>query len=201
MDTEEASRLIADLLDAPDELVRARHLLRGLSDLHRAAQGDLWWWTSRGGLSDREATRLYAAFQLHATLQASRPPAAITGPEELVRALCPLASRAQEELWVVTVDGALRPMNRARIAVGGRIAVVDQATGFFLAHNHPSGDPRPSSADERFTNQVNRGGKTLGLQLHDHIIMTSREWVSERTGSRGSIDPSPRSLLRVSDSP
>lgn len=213
MNDDAAVKLIECLLDGPDPRVRAQTLLRGLSDLHRSAQADPQWWRNRGCISHREARRLCAAFQLHAMVQAQRLPDCITGPQEVVRALRALASRAQEELWVVTVDGALRPMSRSRVSLGGRsscsatpvdvlrIAVVDQAAGLFLAHNHPSGDPRPSAADERFTNQVSRGAKALGITLYDHIVMTSREWTSERTGARGPIEPSNGPRSQVNDSP
>ena len=213
MNHDDAVSTIACLLDEPDARARAQTLLRGLSDLHRAAQADPRWWKGRGPLNHREARRLCAAFQLHAMLQGLRLPDCITGPEEVVRALRALASRAQEELWVVTVDGALRPMSRSRVSVGGRsscsatpvdvlrIAVADQAAGLFLAHNHPSGDPRPSAADERFTNQVSRGAKALGLKLHDHVVMTAREWASERTGARGRIEALSRPSSPLSGSP
>ncbi len=39
-----------------------------------------------------------------------------------------------------------------------------------LAHNHPSGDPRPSIADIELTRQLVRGCHTLAMQLVDHVI-------------------------------
>jgi DNA repair protein RadC len=41
-----------------------------------------------------------------------------------------------------------------------------------LAHNHPSGDPRPSIADIELTRQLVRGCHALALQLVDHIILS-----------------------------
>jgi DNA repair protein RadC len=45
------------------------------------------------------------------------------------------------------------------------------ATAIILVHNHPSGDPTPSSADIEMTKQVATIAKPLGVQLYDHIIV------------------------------
>ena len=45
------------------------------------------------------------------------------------------------------------------------------ATALILVHNHPSGDPTPSSADIRMTQDIEAISKPLGISLHDHIIV------------------------------
>ncbi len=45
------------------------------------------------------------------------------------------------------------------------------ATALILVHNHPSGDPAPSSADIRMTREIGDIAKPLGIVLHDHIII------------------------------
>jgi len=45
------------------------------------------------------------------------------------------------------------------------------ATALILVHNHPSGDPSPSSADVRMTREIADVAKPLGIVLHDHIIV------------------------------
>ncbi|NGP17904.1 RadC family protein [Devosia aurantiaca] len=45
------------------------------------------------------------------------------------------------------------------------------ATALILVHNHPSGDPAPSSADIRMTREIADIAKPLGIVLHDHIIV------------------------------
>ncbi len=50
------------------------------------------------------------------------------------------------------------------------------ASALILVHNHPSGDPTPSSADIDMTRQIQSAAQALGLTLHDHIIIgKSRE--------------------------
>jgi DNA repair protein RadC len=45
------------------------------------------------------------------------------------------------------------------------------ATAIILAHNHPSGDPTPSTADITMTRQIADIAKPLGIVLHDHVIV------------------------------
>ena len=46
------------------------------------------------------------------------------------------------------------------------------ASALILVHNHPSGDPSPSSADIEITKEVARAAQALGVQLHDHLIIS-----------------------------
>jgi DNA repair protein RadC len=45
------------------------------------------------------------------------------------------------------------------------------SSGFWLVHNHPSGDPTPSRADIDMTKQIVDAAKPLGVAIHDHIIV------------------------------
>lgn len=45
------------------------------------------------------------------------------------------------------------------------------ATALILVHNHPSGDPQPSTADIQMTRQIADIAKPLGIVVHDHIIV------------------------------
>ncbi|MBU1307773.1 MAG: DNA repair protein RadC [Alphaproteobacteria bacterium] len=54
------------------------------------------------------------------------------------------------------------------------------ATALILVHNHPSGDPAPSSADVRMTKEIADVAKPLGITLHDHIIIGKSSHTSLR---------------------
>jgi DNA repair protein RadC len=56
----------------------------------------------------------------------------------------------------------------------------DRAASVIVAHNHPSGDPTPSKEDIKTTQQLIAAGQLLGVPLHDHIILTSRNQYSFR---------------------
>ena len=45
------------------------------------------------------------------------------------------------------------------------------ASALILVHNHPSGDPTPSTADIDLTNQIHEAAKSLSITLHDHLII------------------------------
>jgi DNA repair protein RadC len=44
------------------------------------------------------------------------------------------------------------------------------ARGLIIAHNHPSGDPRPSQADIAATRRLVGTSERLGIRLHDHLV-------------------------------
>ncbi len=41
----------------------------------------------------------------------------------------------------------------------------------WLIHNHPSGDPTPSTADIRMTHEIIAIAKPMGIAIHDHLIV------------------------------
>jgi DNA repair protein RadC len=45
------------------------------------------------------------------------------------------------------------------------------ASAIIMVHNHPSGDPTPSKADIEMTREVQKAAATLGVALHDHVIL------------------------------
>ncbi len=50
-------------------------------------------------------------------------------------------------------------------------ACLANAASLVIAHNHPSGDPSPSSEDHTVTRQLREAGVLLGIEVHDHIIL------------------------------
>lgn len=54
------------------------------------------------------------------------------------------------------------------------------ASAVILVHNHPSGDPEPSQADIRLTQQISAIAQSLGISVHDHLIVGRNGHVSLR---------------------
>ena len=52
------------------------------------------------------------------------------------------------------------------------------AAGLILFHNHPSGNPAPSASDVKRTEELQNACKTVGLNLVDHIIISTHSWYS-----------------------
>lgn len=59
-------------------------------------------------------------------------------------------------------------------------ALLSNATRIIIAHNHPSGNPRPSDADNLVTERIARAGDLMGIDLLDHIIVGSDDYYSYR---------------------
>lgn len=53
-----------------------------------------------------------------------------------------------------------------------RAVLATHGAGFILAHNHPSGDPRPSAHDIAFTLRLREACDAVGLAFLDHVIVT-----------------------------
>ena len=54
------------------------------------------------------------------------------------------------------------------------------ATALILVHNHPSGDPTPSTADLDMTRDIRSAAAALSIALHDHVIIGNDRWLSFR---------------------
>jgi len=75
---------------------------------------------------------------------------------------------AEEVVTIGILDGALiHPREVFKAAVAGSAAAI------ILAHNHPSGDPKPSGQDQEVTNRLREAGKILGIPVVDHVIVGS----------------------------
>lgn len=59
-----------------------------------------------------------------------------------------------------------------------RAAIVAGAAAVILAHQHPSGDPTPSSADRDITEQLAAAGRLLDIPVHDHVIIGAGRYAS-----------------------
>jgi DNA repair protein RadC len=55
-----------------------------------------------------------------------------------------------------------------------KTAILANSCGIILAHNHPSGDPDPSSEDKTLTESIAKAGEILGIKVLDHIVVGSQ---------------------------
>jgi DNA repair protein RadC len=94
-------------------------------------------------------------------------------------------------LLVAHVDRAARCIHvehyegeAAAVSMPVRRIVADAAklgsAGIVVAHNHPSGDSRPSDADCRATRRLARAGEAIDLAILDHLIFAGRDCSSMR---------------------
>lgn len=95
-----------------------------------------------------------------------------------------------EEFWILLLNRANLVLDRIQLSQGGtsgtvvdakmvfRAALEGQASGIILVHNHPSGSLRPSQQDIDLTKKLKAAGKTLDLNILDHLIVTDRGYYS-----------------------
>ena len=62
-----------------------------------------------------------------------------------------------------------------------RKAIDHHASALILVHNHPSGDPQPSSQDIQLTRQIVEAARPLRIALHDHVIVGATKCLSMRS--------------------
>ena len=96
----------------------------------------------------------------------------------------------REEFWAVYLNQSNRVIRKERLSAGGltgayvdvrlimKEALLCNATGMIIAHNHPSGNEKPSGEDNRITEQVKKAADTLNIRLLDHVIITSNTYYS-----------------------
>ena len=57
-------------------------------------------------------------------------------------------------------------------------AIRKSSASIIMVHNHPSGDPAPSSEDISITARIAEAGKLIGIELVDHIIIGDGKYIS-----------------------
>lgn len=137
------------------------------------------------GLGLSKASKLAAAFELGVRVAREQVQAALLDtPERAYACFGPqLAHLAQEQVLVVPVDSRLRHLGTTVVSVGTvnessahpreilRPVITRGAYGFLLLHNHPSGDPGPSRADEAITRRISEAANLMQLKFLDHLII------------------------------
>jgi len=118
----------------------------------------------------------------------------ITSPDaayELLKSLFDKDTiQLQEQFIIVLLDLHKRCLGYTTISKGGsnstivdpkfifQTALLANADGILLSHNHPSSELRASTADINLTKRLNKAAKLLGVQIIDHIILSSSGYLS-----------------------
>ena len=116
---------------------------------------------------------------------------AITGPEATYRLMLPvLKNLDHEQCWAIFLNRSHFVLGKEMITSGSlektvidtarilRRAIEKQCVSVILVHNHPSGDPKPSQADIRQTEQVRRALAAVEITLLDHVIVCEDRFYS-----------------------
>ena len=131
-------------------------------------------------------------------LMKQRRATGIAAPEEIVKVIKPVFDGMDREQFVVLyLNMKLHPIGVEIIAIGGSYecnveiknvfegAIVANAVAIAVAHNHPSGVPKPSEGDFTLTRQIAWAGEILGIRLIDHVIIGEDTFYSMKKESPG----------------
>lgn len=90
-----------------------------------------------------------------------------------------------EEFKIMLLNRANKVLGIASVSKGGisgtvvdvriilQFALKSNASSIIVAHNHPSGNLKPSSSDIQITKKIKEAAKLMDISLLDHLIITS----------------------------
>ena len=171
----------------------ASELLRRFpkSQLARMAVRDL---RDIKGVGLSRAAVLTAAFELARRSAVENQPEwkPFEEPQYVWEYLHEFRGKPQEHFVALYLNASNRLLCRETISIGTLTAslvhprevfspaVERRAAAVIVAHNHPSGELRPSSEDREVTRRIVEAGRILGIQLLDHVLITERGYYSFR---------------------
>ena len=193
------SELLAILLRTGNRnesaLALAKRLLTtfgGIPGLSRQLIADL---SKVKGVGLAKGAQVLAALELGRRLaeRSLIPEEAIRSGESVYRILGPrLREERRESFWVLLLDQKHRLRKSERISEGTLSmtpvhpreafspAIRESAAAVIFVHNHPSGDPEPSTDDWNLTTRLVECGRLLGIRVLDHVVVGDHAWVSLR---------------------
>jgi len=173
----------------------ANTLLTGVGGLHglaRARPDDL---LRIVGIGPARAAQVLAAVELgrRTLTRAGRQRVQVTSPRAVAELLLPqYGNRTVEQFGVVLLDTKRRVLRITVVSVGTldssivhpreifREATAAGAAALVLFHNHPSGDPEPSTEDVQLTRRLMAAGVLMGIDVIDHVILADVRYCSLR---------------------
>jgi DNA repair protein RadC len=173
----------------------AESLLAGYGDLGELASATPILLARRSGMGPARCERLLAAFELgfRAREPVARQGLVVRRPEDLH----PLLRKEfrgldRERFLALFLDSRHRVQSMETVSIGSlnaslvhprevfKPAVALSAAAVIVAHNHPSGNARPSGDDLELTARLDRCGELLGVALLDHLVVGDTEVTSIR---------------------
>jgi DNA repair protein RadC len=138
------------------------------------------------GLGQAKAATVLAALEIGRRIASAKPVEKIhlSCPQDVAEFLMPrLRYAVKEQFIVILLNGKNKVIGTEVISEGSlsssvvhprevyASALLHHAAAIMVAHNHPSGDPKPSDEDREITSLLEQSGKVLGIPLVDHIVI------------------------------
>ena len=141
------------------------------------------------GIGPAKAAQILAGFEL-ARRYMVKDTVKINGPESVLPLLAGVANKQQEHFICISLNGANEVIENRTVTVGllnktqvhprevFADVIAERAAAVILAHNHPSGELKPSDSDLKIHDQLTAAGKILGITVLDHIIIARSGYYS-----------------------
>ncbi len=161
-----------------------------LADVFRLTLHDL---LKFNGIGEAKAITLLAAFELsrRREKQVGSAKVRLTSSSEVYRYMQHhFQSLHHEEFHIILLNRANDVIGSKQVSIGGfsgtvadgkvifKMAIEIGAQAIILAHNHPSGQLKPSDADKSLTKKLSEFGKYIDLPILDHLIFTDNGYFS-----------------------
>ena len=149
--------------------------------------------TNIKGLGQAKAATVLAALEIGRRIASAKPIEKIhlSCPQDVADFLMPRLRYAAKEQFVVILLNNKNKVIGTEVVSEGSLsssivhprevfapAILHHAAAIMVAHNHPSGDPKPSIEDEEVTRLLLRSGKVLGIPMIDHVIIGDGNYYS-----------------------
>jgi DNA repair protein radc len=166
----------------------------GLAGLARASFSEL---VAERGVGVAKAAQLQAALELGRRLYQTevRDGQSVFSPTEAAEIILGRIGQEEQECFCVlclntrgkVIPGGINVLYKGtateiqvRPAEVFREAIRRNAVSIIVGHNHPSGDPTPSTEDIMLTQRLVEAGNLIGAKVLDHIVVAGQQWVSIR---------------------
>ena len=149
--------------------------------------------TNIKGLGQAKAATVLAALEIGRRIASAKPIEKIhfSCPQDVADFLMPRLRYAAKEQFVVVLLNSKNKVIGTEVVSEGSLsssivhprevygpAILHHAAAIMVAHNHPSGDPKPSTEDKEATSLLSRSGKVLGIPMIDHVIIGDGNYYS-----------------------
>lgn len=176
----------------------SKRILASVENLNALGKLSLQQLTTFKGIGEAKAITIIAAMELgrrrgsEETVELTK----ITSSRVVFNIMQPIIGELpHEEFWVLYLNNSNKVIYKSQLSKGGitgtvvdvriifKTAFEHNATALILVHNHPSGVLQASDADKQITQKLKEAGKSLDVNVLDHIIITEKSYYSFRDNS------------------
>ncbi|TET54050.1 MAG: JAB domain-containing protein [Actinobacteria bacterium] len=152
------------------------------------------------GIGTTKACEIVACFELGKRFLKDKKASLFISPKDVWDELKDIRASKKEHFIVFYLDTKNQEIKREIISVGSlnanlvhprevfEPAVKNLAAQIIIAHNHPSGNLKPSTKDLKITKRLVEAGKILGIEVIDHIIVSKESFLSLKEQALLNID-------------